>query len=163
MNEYKVVIIPPLPSIPFVSYINSQMSQLVQISTSTLLKLPSSSSFTDMKSNNLGHVITGRAKIWALKELHVSPLTLFNYLLVLIICKTILKSKLPFQNICLFLIGFVIAVMDRAHLKLKMEYKQKKKVQKKLEFAVEKNLYYKVINKLNNFHCIQNVSSYSYD
>lgn len=38
--------------------------------------------------------------------------------------------------------------MDRAHLKLKMEYKQKKKVQKKLEFAVEKNLYYKVINKL---------------
>lgn len=67
------------------------------------------------------------------------------------------------QNICLFLIGFVIAVMDRAHLKLKMEYKQKKKVQKKLEFAVEKNLYYKVINKLNNFHCIQNVSSYNYD
>lgn len=53
--------------------------------------------------------------------------------------------------------------MDRAHLKLKMEYKQKKKVQKKLEFAVEKNLYYKVINKLNNFHCRQNVSSYSYN
>lgn len=80
-------------------------------------------------------------------------MTLFNYLLVLIISKTILKSKLHFQNICLFSIGFVIAVMDRAHLKLKMEYKQKKKVQKKLEFAVEKNLYYKVINILNNFHC----------
>lgn len=49
--------------------------------------------------------------------------------------------------------------MDRAHLKLKMEYKQKKKVQKKLEFAVEKNLYYKVIN-LNNFYCGKNVSRY---
>lgn len=49
--------------------------------------------------------------------------------------------------------------MDRAHLKLKMEYKQKKKVQKKLEFAVEKNLYYKVIN-LNNFYCVKNVSRY---
>ena len=40
--------------------------------------------------------------------------------------------------------GFVIAVMDRAHLKLKMEYKQKKKIQRKLEFAMEKNKYYKV-------------------
>ena len=34
--------------------------------------------------------------------------------------------------------------MDRAHLKLKMEYKQKKKIQRKLEFAMEKNTYYKV-------------------
>lgn len=72
MNEYKGVIIPPLPSIPSVSYINSQMSQMIQISTSTLLKLPSSSSLTEMKSNTLGHVIKGRAKIWALRVTCIS-------------------------------------------------------------------------------------------
>lgn len=47
-------------------------------------------------------------------------------------------------NILFLFLGFLIAVLDRAHLKLKMEYKQKKKIQKKLEIAIEKNIYYKV-------------------
>lgn len=48
--------------------------------------------------------------------------------------------------------------MDRAHLKLKMEYKQKKKVQKKLEFAVEKNLYYKnIIHELRDMCLAENI------
>nr|XP_022299869.1 uncharacterized protein LOC111108350 isoform X2 [Crassostrea virginica] len=54
--------------------------------------------------------------------------------------------------------SFVIAVMDRAHLKLKMEYKQKKKIQRKLEFAMEKNKYYKnVIHKIRNLCLKENI------